>query len=398
MAKKRKSLEGILIDPRLPGDKHLRVAYFLGCGICDNLITFGKQLPVLEGEVIFEDEDIEALSYLINREIDSGQDSDYILLFDVDLSLSNYKLITKNFPYPVADISILLYNYLMSTKKNDAYSLLLMKFYDILEERDRLRHLKRIPQKELKVDFEQSSDVNDQIKEVFSKREKKFQKALDSGLPIISVLGAGATSKHIVSYLLTHFEFPLEETYFRHEFDSRLSLINNYQYPSFYLHNALPFTTNECKYYDQCFAPMYEEMGYASLYIVVVDAFQEDYDERLKKYDNYIKSIAKRKDYKIIHLLDEDEFAPSQLSRLPRVNEYITDIGDSLDKEEVLSFIFESIYEDWKEVTLLLPYEIDINAFRKENYVKSVEETKNGHLITCRLNPLNQDKYKDYLL
>ncbi len=399
MPKKKKSLEGILIDPRLPGDKHLRVAYFLGSGICDNIVTFGKELPVVEGEPIFEDEDIEALSYLINREIDNeSEESDHILLFNVDLSLSNYKLITKNFPYPVADISILLYNYLISSKKNDAFSLLLMKYYDLLSERDRLRRLKRIPQKELKVDFDTPSDVNDEIKDVFSKREKKFDKALNSGLPLISVLGAGGTTKHMVSYLLTHFEFPDEETTFRNEFDSKLTLVNNYLYPSFYLHNALPFSTNECKYYEETFAPMFEEAGYASLYIVVVDAFQKDYEDRLKKYDNYIKSIAKRKDYKIIHLLDEDEYSPSQLSRLPKINEFITDIGDSLDKEEVLSFIFDTVYEEWSEVSLLLPYEIDINAFRKENYVKSCEETKNGHLITCRLNPKTSDKYKEYLL
>ncbi len=400
MAKKKKNTIGFLIDTHHYGcKKRVTSAFYLSSGICSEISVFGTELEKEDLDTIFDQENLESLASIVDHDVRSEQeDHDYVLLFNSDLSYSNYKRIKSLFPYPIFDNSILLYNFLLRGKKNEAFSLCLMKFYDALSELDRRRNLKKIPQKEIDINFEEHSDVNDQIRDVFSKREAKFEKAYNSGLPIISVLGAGLTAKHALRYLLSHFQMPRKQIRFSYAFDTKIELINDYQYPNFYLHNALPFPTNESTFYEKACEPLYSEMGYASLYVVVVDADESDFDYRLKNYDSYIKSVAKRKDYKIIHILDENDNVESKLSRMPRENEYVSDIKDGQDIDGLLSFIFSSIYESWKEVTLLLPYEMDIYTFRKENYVTSLQETKNGHLITCRINPLYFDKYKDYIL
>ena len=97
--------------------------------------------------------------------------------------------------------------------------------------------------------------------------------------------------------------------------------------------------------------------------------------------------------YNKYDLLDKGGF-----TTLPKKNERYVSLQNDEDLETVVSFICEAISVDWKKVNLLLPYSIDINAFKKENYCLKVEVKENGHEVTAKLNPKTEYKYKDYLL
>ena len=59
---------------------------------------------------------------------------------------------------------------------------------------------------------------------------------------------------------------------------------------------------------------------------------------------------------------------------LPKKNERYVSLQNDEDLETVVSFICDAMSYDWKKVNLLLPYSIDINGFKKENYCLSIIE------------------------
>ncbi len=345
------------------------------------------------------DKDVfDALVDQINNMYPSSDDEAMEVIFAFDLTDQQRVSFAKALYYPFSEYSDLLCNYFYAINKSTLNRFLCEKMYNQVR-RNNLA-LARMNAKELaseRKSIEQEDKVLDkQIAPLLKKRSDKMEKIYNSATPLVAIFGYPDSGKStLYAELLERLK---GEEVRRESFttDNKVKLIKNYRYPDFYLMNGIGYLETKPNLVDTYYDVFYQEFALADLIIDVVDVTNPNYLEHIETCEEFIKSISRHPDVKIIHLLNkaDDEM---KVQRLPRSNEMLVSLINDDDFDETLSFILSSLFEGWEKKTFLLPFEIPIETCYKQNYVTSVEIKETGHLVTCYLNPKYLSLYLPYI-
>ncbi len=228
------------------------------------------------------------------------------------------------------------------------------------------------------------------------KRKERINRIYNSPAPLVALFGyPGSGKSTLYAALVSKLKGEVIE---RESFttDNKIKPIKNFRYPDFYLMNGIGYLETKPNLVDKYFDMYYQEFGYADLIVDIVDVTNHDYLNHIETCEEFIRSVSKRKDIKIIHLLNKTDEEDAELRRLPRSNELLVSLISDEDIDEVVNFILTSLYEGWEKKTFLLPYEVPIETCYKQNFVVDAKIKETGHEVTCYLNPKYIDKYKNY--
>ena len=172
--------------------------------------------------------------------------------------------------------------------------------------------------------------------------------------------------------------------------------ISKYGYMKVLMTDTVGFVRNLPTILVEAFKSTLEEIKEADLLIHVVDFSDEDYLKQIEVTNSILQEIGVD-DIPTIYLLNKYDLAKSSSGKLLDDNAMYTSLINQDDIEQIYHFVCSHISQDWLEVEIVIPYEVDFNQFASDNYVISSLKNKNGYNCTVRINPRTKYKY-DYLL
>lgn len=243
-----------------------------------------------------------------------------------------------------------------------------------------------------------------ELEEIKFSRSNSRNSRRDSVLPKISIVGYTNAGKSTLMNKLLNASKALEKKNVLQKdalfatLETSTRLISVYDYPEFILTDTVGFISDLPHYLIDAFRSTLEEITEADLLIQVVDSHSPFLNDEVRTTNEVLASLG-ADTKKMIYLYNKyDLLNMGGFTTLPKKNERYVSLQNDEDLETVISFICDAITIDWKKVKLYLPYSIDINGFKKENYCLNIIEKENGHEVTAKLNPKTMYKYKDYLI
>lgn len=243
-----------------------------------------------------------------------------------------------------------------------------------------------------------------ELEEIKFSRSNSRNARRDSVLPKISIVGyTNAGKSTLMNKLLSASKAQEKKNVLQKDalfatLETSTRLISVHDYPEFILTDTVGFISDLPHYLIDAFRSTLEEITEADLLIQVVDSHSPFLNDEVRTTNEVLSSLG-ADTKKMIYLYNKyDLLDRGGFTTLPKKNERYVSLQNDEDLETVISFICEAMTIDWKKVKLYLPYSIDINGFKKENYCLNIEEKENGHEVTAKLNPKTQYKYKDYLI
>ena len=245
---------------------------------------------------------------------------------------------------------------------------------------------------------------NKELEEIKFSRSNSRNARRDSNLPKISIVGyTNAGKSTLMNKLLEASKAQEKKNVLQKDalfatLETSTRLISIHDYPEFILTDTVGFISDLTHYLIDAFRSTLEEITEADLLIQVVDSHSPFLNDEVRTTNEVLMSLG-ADTKKMIYLYNKyDLLDKGGFTTLPKKNERYVSLQNDEDLETVVSFICDAMSYDWKKVNLLLPYSIDINGFKKENYCLSIIEKENGHEVTAKLNPKSEYKYKAYLI
>lgn len=152
----------------------------------------------------------------------------------------------------------------------------------------------------------------------------------------------------------------------------------------------------------EAFKGTLEEVKYADLLLHVVDASNSDLDIQIKTTYNILKDL-KVLDKPIITVFNKmDKIDIPELYYEP---EYVEDkifisARNNDDVERLLKHIEEKLPQQYKYVTLKIPYDKQsiVNYFMNSYQVDNIEYVEDGTLLKFTINHIDLQKYIEYII
>lgn len=243
-----------------------------------------------------------------------------------------------------------------------------------------------------------------ELEEIKFSRSNSRNARRDSALPKISIVGyTNAGKSTLMNKLLNASKAQEKKNVLQKDalfatLETSTRLISIHDYPEFILTDTVGFISELPHYLIDAFRSTLEEITEADLLIQVVDSHSPFLNDEARTTNEVLTSLGCNTK-KMIYLYNKyDLLDKGGFTTLPKKNERYVSLQNDDDLETIISFICDAISIDWDKRNLLLPYSVDINGFKKENYCLSIEEKENGHLVTAKMNPKTLYKYKDYLM
>ncbi|MCQ2086955.1 MAG: GTPase HflX [Bacilli bacterium] len=243
-----------------------------------------------------------------------------------------------------------------------------------------------------------------ELEEIKFSRSNSRNARRDSIIPKISIVGyTNAGKSTLMNKLLNASKAQEKKTVLQKDalfatLETSTRLISIHEYPEFILTDTVGFISELPHYLIDAFRSTLEEITEADLLIQVVDSHSPFLNDEVRTTNEVLASLG-CDTKKMIYLYNKYDLLKSGgFTTLPKKNERYVSLQNDDDIETIVSFISASMSVDWKEYNLMLPYSIDINGFKKENYCFRIEEKENGHCVVAKLNPKTEYKYKDYLM
>ena len=168
-------------------------------------------------------------------------------------------------------------------------------------------------------------------------------------------------------------------------------LIDGYRYPAFLVTDTVGFCSDLPICLIDAFRSTLEEITESDLLIHVVDVSSPFKELQIETTNEILKEIGVE-NIPLIYFYNKYDLLISPLPTLPKPNELYISLKDGNDMDQILEFIFNSLFkEETREV--LFPYDKNFNEFLSDNYVLNYEEKENGYKCSVKMNPKTIFKY-----
>jgi len=243
-----------------------------------------------------------------------------------------------------------------------------------------------------------------ELEAIKASRSNSRSSRRDSILPKISIVGyTNAGKSTLMNKLLNASKAQEKKNVLQKDalfatLETSTRLISVHDFPDFILTDTVGFISDLPTYLIDAFRSTLEEITEADLLIQVVDSSSPFLNDEINTTNEVLSELG-ADTKKMIYLFNKyDLLTHGGFTTLPKKNERYVSLMNDDDLDTIISFICDSIAYDWKKVKILLPYSVDINSFKKENYCLEVKEKENGHEVTVKLNPKTEYKYKEYII
>lgn len=252
-------------------------------------------------------------------------------------------------------------------------------------------------------------NIEKQLKEVEQNRSIKRKQREDSNLPIVALVGYTNAGKSTLLNKVIEFNDESDETkqvfvkdmlFATLDTSLRRGKLPNGQ--TFLLTDTVGFVSKLPTKLIEAFKGTLEEVKYADLLLHVVDASNSDLDIQIKTTYNILKDL-KVLDKPIITVFNKmDKIDIPELYYEP---EYVEDkifisARNNDDVERLLKHIEEKLPQQYKYVTLKIPYDKQsiVNYFMNSYQVDNIEYVEDGTLLKFTINHIDLQKYIEYII
>lgn len=225
-----------------------------------------------------------------------------------------------------------------------------------------------------------------------------------NGIPTIAIVGyTNAGKSTLINLLLKHSHSKQsKEVYAENRLFATLEtstrLIDFYNYPSFLLTDTVGFLKDLPHFLISAFRSTLEEIKEADLLIEVVDVSSPFFKSNMETTETILKDLGADSIQKIV-FLNKYDLCKNGVSYLAKKNEIFTSLTDEDSNcHEIIEFIMKWLTKTWKQNKFFIPYEENINEFKKCAYVIKEEIKENGILYTAKISPIYFDYYSKFIL
>ncbi|WP_425446057.1 GTPase HflX [Dethiothermospora halolimnae] len=251
------------------------------------------------------------------------------------------------------------------------------------------------------------TEIKRQLKEIGNVREIKRKKRMDSGLPIVALVGYTNAGK---STLLNNIikrseEYNLDKEVYSENMlfatldtTLRKSTLPNGQH--FLITDTVGFVSKLPTHLIEAFKGTLEEVNYADLLVHVVDITNEDLDIQIKTTLDVLKKldVLEKPIITVFNKIDKNNSENVDYDiNGPKV---FISAYDGTNIDRLMTEIEENLPQKYYKVNLLIPYNkgnISSYIFDKTK-VEKKEYTEEGAIITTVLDSIDYDRYKEYII
>ena len=262
------------------------------------------------------------------------------------------------------------------------------------------------------------TELRKNLKVVEQERQTQRKKRQKSRLPLVSLIGyTNAGKSAIMNGMLSRFgpqaeggKDVFEENMLFATLDTSIRKIETGDNKDFMLSDTVGFVNKLPTGLIEAFKSTLEELTEADLLLHVIDVSDPDYHDRMAVTEDMIKELGAG-DIPVIYVYNKADAAfpaveyPKVLtsradgSGKPAKSIYIS-AKETSSIEALAKLITEEVYGDYREVTMLIPFEKGSVAsyLQDHSVVLSTEYTGNGTLLTARCHAADIEKYRAYLV
>lgn len=243
-----------------------------------------------------------------------------------------------------------------------------------------------------------------ELEEIKNARKTGRNLRKSKGIPVVAIVGyTNAGKSTLINLLLKHSHSKEAKAVYAENrlfatLETSTRLIDFYNYPSFLLTDTVGFLKDLPHFLISAFRSTLEEIKEADLLIEVVDASSPYYESNMETTAEILKDLGADNIEKIV-FLNKFDLCKNGVSRLPKKNEILTSLVDNdSNYVEIIEFIMKWLTKSWKQYRFFIPYEENINEFKKCAYVLKEEIKENGILYTAKISPIYFDYYSKFIL
>lgn len=252
-------------------------------------------------------------------------------------------------------------------------------------------------------------NIEKQLREVEQNRSIKRKQREDSNLPIVALVGyTNAGKSTLVNKML---EFNDESDESKQVFvkdmlfatlDTSLRRAKLLNGQTFLLTDTVGFVSKLPTKLIKAFKGTLEEVQYADLLLHVVDGSNGDLDIQIKTTYNILKDL-KVLDKPMITVFNKmDKIDIPELYYEPEFveNKIFISAKNSNDVERLLQNIEEQLPQQYKYVTVKIPYDKQsiVNYFMNNYQVDDIEYVEDGTTLKFTINHIDLQKYSEYII
>ncbi len=250
------------------------------------------------------------------------------------------------------------------------------------------------------------SDIKSEMEDIKKVREVQRSKRKKSEIPIVALVGYTNAGKSTIMNKLMELSGGQEEKNVYAEDMLFATLDTSHRkmiLPSkdeFILIDTVGFVSKLPHGLVDAFKATLEEVQHANLLLHVVDATNEDYEMQIKVTDSVLKEmgVTKKPTITIYNKTDRVSETPNYLPTGENTVHLsaLKDIGI----DDLLKKIKEALFNDYKEVSILLPYDKGsiVSHLCNKTKVSSTEYLENGIKLETFLGPVDYNKYSQYII
>lgn len=253
------------------------------------------------------------------------------------------------------------------------------------------------------------NNIEKELKEIEANREIKRKRRIDSNLPIVALVGYTNAGKSTLLNKLIEInnqDGEIKEVFVKDmlfaTLDTSLRKAKLPNGQNFLLTDTVGFVSKLPTHLIEAFKSTLEEVKYADLLLHIVDASNKDLDIQINTTLDILKdlNVLDKPMVTVFNKMDKVD-----VESLFYDNKYVDDrifLSARVENDiaKLMELIQEKLPQKYRYVSMEIPYDSQsiLNYFMNNYEVMNLEYKEEGASIDLTINPIDYEKYKNYIL